>query len=91
MTYVSPHLQGWGVDLVELVEVAVDDGVLGEAVLGAGGDHDGARHLLSGRSFVVDLQKEFRRSVESYIIPTLDSPTLHTTENWGVGVLSLNM
>ena len=55
--YIGPHLQGRRVDFVELVEVAVDDGVLRKAILGAGGHHDGARYLLSSGCFVVDLNR----------------------------------
>ena len=44
---VDPHLERVGVDLVELVEVAVDDGVLGEPVLLARGHHDLLGHLLA--------------------------------------------
>ena len=46
---VDPHLQRGGVDLVQLIEVAIDDGVLGEAVLGPSGDHDGLGDLFSRR------------------------------------------
>ena len=37
---VDPHLECGRIDLVELVEVAVDNGVLGKAVLLTGGHHD---------------------------------------------------
>ena len=37
-----------GVDHVEQVEVAEDDGVVRQAVLLAGGDQDVLRHLLAG-------------------------------------------
>ena len=45
---VHPHLEGARADLVELVEVAVDDGVVREAVLLPGGHHDLLRHLGGG-------------------------------------------
>ena len=34
-TYIGPHLKSRRVDLVELIEVAVHDGVLWQTILGA--------------------------------------------------------
>lgn len=54
-THVDPHEQCGRVDLVELVEVAVDDSVVRETVLLPGGDHDSLRHLLTRRCLIVGL------------------------------------
>lgn len=56
-TYISPHLEGGRVNLVELVEIAVNDGVLWQTVLGASRDNDGAGHLLPSGGFIIDLQQ----------------------------------
>lgn len=39
-TYIGPHLKSRRVNLVELIEVAVHDGVFWQAVLGACRDHN---------------------------------------------------
>ena len=44
---VDPHLEGAGVDLVQLVEVAVHHGVVGQAVLLSRRHHDLVRDLLA--------------------------------------------
>lgn len=46
-TYSDPQLKSCRVDFVQLVEIAIDDGVDREAILLARGDDDGARYLLS--------------------------------------------
>lgn len=56
LTYVGPRLKSWRINLVELVEVAVDDGILWETVLGTGCNYNGAQHLLPSGSFVIDLR-----------------------------------
>lgn len=55
-TYISPHLKSRGVNLIQLVKVAVDNGVFWETILGAGCHNDCAWHLLPCGSFVVDLK-----------------------------------
>lgn len=52
----DPHLQSGGLDLVELVEVAVDDGVVRQAIRGTRRQHHAARHLLTCRRLVVGLR-----------------------------------
>lgn len=70
-TYIGPDLQGGRVDLVELVEVAVDDGVFREAVLRAGRHGDGTRHLLSCGRLVVDLSSTFNTRVRHLSLPEI--------------------
>lgn len=55
-THVGPHLESGGINLIELVEIAVDNRVLWETILGAGCHDDCSWHLLPRGSFVVDLQ-----------------------------------
>jgi hypothetical protein len=57
VTYVGPHVKCKRVYLVELVEVAVDDGVLGQAVLLPRGDDDVLGHFLAGGGLIVDLRR----------------------------------
>lgn len=61
VTYIGPHLKSWGVNLVELVEVAVDNRVLWQTILGAGCHNNCAWHLLSSGSFVIDLTGEAKQ------------------------------
>lgn len=53
--YIGPHLQSWWVNLVELVEVTVDNGVLRQTILRASGHHNCSRNLFSCGSLVIDL------------------------------------
>lgn len=55
-TYIGPHLKSRRVDLVELIEVAVYDGILWQTILGASRHNNCAQHLLAGGSFVTDLK-----------------------------------
>lgn len=56
-TYISPHLQCRRVNLVELVEIAVNDSVLRQAVLRASRHNNGTGHLLPSGSFVINLEQ----------------------------------
>lgn len=62
--YISPHLQSWGVNLVELVEVTVDNRVLGQTILRASGHHNCSRNLFSCCSLVIDLLGEGEKKKE---------------------------
>lgn len=55
-TYVGPHLKSRGVNLVELVEVAVYNRVLWQTILGASCHNNCSWHLLTSGSFVIDLK-----------------------------------
>lgn len=54
-TYIDPHLESRWINLVELVEVAVDNGVLWETILRTSCYNNRAWHLLPSCSFVTDL------------------------------------
>lgn len=54
-TYIAPHLEGGWINLVQLVKVAVDDGVLRESVLFPGGNKDVLGRLLPCGGLVVHL------------------------------------
>lgn len=53
--YISPHLQSRRVNLVQLVEVTVNNGVLRQTILRASGYHNCSRNLFSSGSLVIDL------------------------------------
>lgn len=55
-TYISPHLESRGVDLVQLVEVAVHNGVFWQAILGASRHNNCSWHFFPSGGFVVDLK-----------------------------------
>lgn len=55
-TYIGPHLKSRRVNLVELIEVAVHNGVLWQTILGASGYNNCAQYLLTSGSFVRDLK-----------------------------------
>ena len=55
LQYIDPYVQRGRVDLIQLIEVAEDAGVLGEAVLAARGDQGVVRHLLASGSLAVSL------------------------------------
>lgn len=68
--YISPHLQSRGVNLVELIEVTIDDGVFWETILRSGGHHNRSRNLLSSGCLVIDLLgkgKKEKRSRHTWI------------------------
>lgn len=55
-TYISPHLESRGVDLVQLVEVAVHNRVFWQAILGASRHNNCSWHFFPSGGFVVDLK-----------------------------------
>lgn len=61
--YISPHLQSRRVNLVELVEVTVDNGVLRQTILRASGHHNCSRNLFSCGSLVIDLLGEKKKDL----------------------------
>lgn len=54
--YIGPHLKSRRVNLVELIEVAVHDGVLWQSILGACCYNNCPQYLLTSGSFVTDLK-----------------------------------
>lgn len=57
-SYIGPHLKGGRVNLIELVEVAIDNRVFREAILRAGGHHDCSGNFFSCCCFVVNLNRK---------------------------------
>lgn len=66
-TYIGPHLKSRRINFVELIEVAVHDGVFRQAVLGACCYYNCTQYLLTSGSFVTDLkrgEKVVQRNIE---------------------------
>lgn len=59
-SYIGPHLQGGRVNLIQLVEVAVDNGVFREAILRAGGHHNRPGNFFSRCCLVVNLNRKVK-------------------------------
>ena len=64
---VHPHLQGGRINLVELVEVAVYDGIARQVVLRPRAHNELLRHFLASRCLVVQLKgKDIRNTPEHH-------------------------
>lgn len=55
LAYICPHLKSGRINLVELVEITVDNGVLRQSILRASCHHNCSRNLFSCCSLVINL------------------------------------